>query len=106
LKLELDEKLPGSAAPRSAALGFEVDTVLDERLGGQSDDAVWAAAQRQDGLLRRALCSVCPNGSCENYKELAALRGALPDRDSRIAKATTCRVLLMGHGATDKKQAE
>jgi predicted nuclease of predicted toxin-antitoxin system len=51
LKLKLDENLPGSAAPRLAALGFDVDTVLDERLGGQSDESVWAAAQREQRFL-------------------------------------------------------
>jgi hypothetical protein len=46
VKLKLDENLPSSAAVRLFALGFDVDTVLGERLGGQSDDSVWAAAQR------------------------------------------------------------
>ena len=51
MKLKLDENLPGSAAPRLAALGFDVDTVLDEGLRGQSDDTVWAAAQREQRFL-------------------------------------------------------
>jgi hypothetical protein len=45
VKLELDENIPQSAANRLAALGYDVDTVLDEQLGGRSDEDVWAAAQ-------------------------------------------------------------
>lgn len=51
MKLKLDENLPGSAALRLAALDFDVDTVLDESLGGQSDDNVWVAAQREQRFL-------------------------------------------------------
>jgi hypothetical protein len=29
-----------------AALRYDVDTVLDEQLGGRSDEDVWAAARR------------------------------------------------------------
>ena len=38
MSLKLDENLPTSVAPRLAALGFDVDTVLDENLGGRSDE--------------------------------------------------------------------
>jgi predicted nuclease of predicted toxin-antitoxin system len=51
LRLKLDENLPASVAPRLAALGFDVDTVLDENLGGRSDDTVWAAAQAEQRFL-------------------------------------------------------
>jgi predicted nuclease of predicted toxin-antitoxin system len=51
VKVKLDENLPGSAATRLAALGFDVDSVLDEGLGGRSDEAVWAAAQREQRFL-------------------------------------------------------
>ena len=51
MRLKLDENLPRSAAPRLAALGFDVDTVLDERLGGRDDGTVWAAAQRERRFL-------------------------------------------------------
>jgi predicted nuclease of predicted toxin-antitoxin system len=51
VRLKLDENLPRSAAPRLAALGFEVDTVLDEGLGGHTDDSVWAVAQREQRFL-------------------------------------------------------
>jgi Domain of unknown function (DUF5615)/Regulator of chromosome condensation (RCC1) repeat len=49
--LKLDENIPQSAAMRLAALGYDVDTVLDERLGGRSDEDVWAAAQAEGRLL-------------------------------------------------------
>ena len=45
MRLKLDENLPRSARGRLAALGFDVDTVLDESLGGQRDEEVWTAAQ-------------------------------------------------------------
>jgi predicted nuclease of predicted toxin-antitoxin system len=51
LKLKLDENLPTSAAPRLAALGFDVHTVLDEGLGGENDTRVWAAAQAEARFL-------------------------------------------------------
>lgn len=51
MRLKLDENLPRSAVPRLTALGLDVDTVLDESLGGQSDDAVWVAAQREQRFL-------------------------------------------------------
>ena len=51
MKLKLDENLPESAATRLAALGYDVDTVLAEQLGGRNDDDVWAAAQAEGRLL-------------------------------------------------------
>lgn len=51
MKLKLDENLPVSLRARLEVLGFDVDTVLDEKLGGQSDDVVWSAAQGEDRLL-------------------------------------------------------
>jgi len=51
VKLKLDENLPRSAAPRLAALGYDVDTVLDEELGGRSDGEVWAAAEGEERFL-------------------------------------------------------
>ncbi|MCC6522418.1 MAG: DUF5615 family PIN-like protein [Polyangiaceae bacterium] len=47
MRLKLDENLPATAAPRLAALGFDVDTVVEEGLGGRCDADVWAAAQRE-----------------------------------------------------------
>ena len=51
MKLKLDENVPASAAPRLAALGLDVDTVLSERLQGRSDDDVWAAAKSEGRML-------------------------------------------------------
>jgi hypothetical protein len=51
VKLKLDENLPQSAAPRLAALGYDVDTVLDERPGGRSDE---------DGTSSRAQSATPP----------------------------------------------
>ena len=51
MKLKLDENIAESAAPRLAALGFDVDTALGEGLGGKSDPEVWAAAQREGRFL-------------------------------------------------------
>jgi len=47
MKLKLDENIPLRAAGRLKAMGFEVDTVLDEGLGGREDSAIWAAAQSE-----------------------------------------------------------
>jgi len=51
LKLKLDEKIPTSARTRLSLLGHDVDTVLDESLGGCVDAEVWSAAQREQRLL-------------------------------------------------------
>jgi predicted nuclease of predicted toxin-antitoxin system len=51
VKIKLDENIPASAAPRLAALGFDVDTVLSEGLTGKTDSEVWAAAQADERLL-------------------------------------------------------
>lgn len=51
MRLKLDENLPASAEPRLRALGYDVDTVLDEGLTGHPDRAVWAAAQAEGRLL-------------------------------------------------------
>jgi predicted nuclease of predicted toxin-antitoxin system len=51
VKLKLDENLPASAAPRLAALGYDVHTVLDESLGGKHDAVVWTAAQAEGRML-------------------------------------------------------
>ncbi len=51
MRLKLDENSPRSAVPRLAALGFDVDTVLDEGFGGRSDGTVWVAAQSEQRLL-------------------------------------------------------
>lgn len=51
MRLKLDENIARSVAPRLAALGFDVDTVLDEDLGGRGDEDVWAAAQGEGRFL-------------------------------------------------------
>lgn len=51
MRIKLDENLPGEAARRLHTLGHDVDTVLDEHLGGQSDGAVWEAAQAEGRFL-------------------------------------------------------
>jgi len=51
MRLKLDENIPAKAAPYLRALGHDVDTVLEEGLGGQEDAAVWAAAQREGRFL-------------------------------------------------------
>jgi predicted nuclease of predicted toxin-antitoxin system len=51
MRLKLDENIPRSARERLAALGLDVDTVLDEGLGGQTDANVWRAAQLEARML-------------------------------------------------------
>jgi predicted nuclease of predicted toxin-antitoxin system len=51
MKLKLDENISRSTQSRLAALGFDVDTVLEESLGGHPDAQVWAAAQAEGRLL-------------------------------------------------------
>ena len=51
MKLKLDENIAASVASRLAVLGFDVDTVLAEQLGGRSDAEVWTAAQTESRFL-------------------------------------------------------
>ncbi|MBI2394578.1 MAG: DUF5615 family PIN-like protein [Deltaproteobacteria bacterium] len=51
MKLKLDENIAASAKPRLSALGFDVDTVLDEGLGGRPDPHVWTASQAEERFL-------------------------------------------------------
>lgn len=44
MRLKLDENLPEDARASALALGHDVDTVLDEALGGATDPDVLAAA--------------------------------------------------------------
>lgn len=48
MKIKLDENLPARAAMRLRSLEHDVDTVLDEGLGGGEDSVVWAAAQAEE----------------------------------------------------------
>ena len=51
MRLKLDENIAVSAKSRLAALGFDVDTALDEGLGGRPDDDVWSASQADARFL-------------------------------------------------------
>jgi predicted nuclease of predicted toxin-antitoxin system len=51
MRIKLDENVPVRAAQRLRDLGHDVDTVLDEGLGGKSDVAVWEAAQSEGRFL-------------------------------------------------------
>ena len=47
MKIKLDENIPHTVRRRLAPFGLDVDTVLDENLGGRRDEEVWAAAQTE-----------------------------------------------------------
>jgi len=51
MRLKLDENLPAMLIADLVALGYDVDTVVDEGLGGQEDPNVWAAAQATQRML-------------------------------------------------------
>jgi len=51
LRLKLDENLPASLVADLAALGHDVDTVLQEGIRGCPDSVVFAAAQREQRFL-------------------------------------------------------
>jgi len=51
VRLKLDENIPRSASKRLSSIGHDVDTVLDEALGGHPDSDVWVAAQAESRLL-------------------------------------------------------
>ena len=51
MRLKLDENLPDEARAAAVALGHDVDTVVDERLGGATDPEVLAAASREDRFV-------------------------------------------------------
>lgn len=51
MRLKLDENLPEAARLAAVALGHDVDTVLDEAIGGATDPEVLAAATRADRFL-------------------------------------------------------
>ena len=46
MRIKLDENLPAILVPDLVALGHDVDTAVDEGLGGRDDPSVWAAAPR------------------------------------------------------------
>lgn len=51
MKIKLDENVPATARTRLEPIGFDVDTVLDEALGGRSDADVWTATQAAGRFL-------------------------------------------------------
>lgn len=51
MRIKLDENLSGRTAVLLRGLGLDVDTVLDEGIGGANDAKVWAEAQREQRLL-------------------------------------------------------
>ncbi len=51
MKLKLDENLPRDLADDLAAGGLDIDTVVDEGLGGAADEAVVEAATADDRIL-------------------------------------------------------
>jgi predicted nuclease of predicted toxin-antitoxin system len=51
VKIKLDENIPGSVRGRLGGRDLDIDTVLDEGLGGRGDDDIWAAAQAEGRFL-------------------------------------------------------
>lgn len=51
MKIKLDENLPLRLAPILQRAGHDVDTVLQEGLGGKPDHEVWLAAQAENRFL-------------------------------------------------------
>ncbi len=51
MRIKLDENLPHRAVQALQEMGQDVDTALDEGLGGQSDGVVWKAAQADGRFL-------------------------------------------------------
>jgi predicted nuclease of predicted toxin-antitoxin system len=51
VKLKLDENLPHDLAGELARRGHDVDTVLDEQLGGHKDPVVVQAATEDDRMV-------------------------------------------------------
>lgn len=51
MRIKLDENLPAELVDDLAALGHDVDSVESERLAGQPDPVVAAAAQRVERVL-------------------------------------------------------
>ena len=51
MRVELDENIPRSARQGLIAAGHDVDTVVDEDLGGASDPQIVAAAAADERLL-------------------------------------------------------
>lgn len=50
-RFKLDENLPSDALALFRDAGHDVESALEERLGGQPDPAVFAACQREGRIL-------------------------------------------------------
>ncbi len=51
MNIKLDENMPAALAQRLAKLGHEVNTVLEEGIGGSSDEVVWETVQEEGRFL-------------------------------------------------------
>ncbi len=51
MRIKLDENIPRSVRARVKGRDLDIDTVLDEGLGGRRDDDIWAAAQAEGRFL-------------------------------------------------------
>jgi predicted nuclease of predicted toxin-antitoxin system len=51
MKFKVDENIPLRAVAHLRALGHDVETVLEEGLGGATDDRVWTAATNEGRFL-------------------------------------------------------
>ena len=51
MKIKLDENIPHSVRGSLGGRELDIDTVLDEGLGGRRDDDIWAAAQAEGRFL-------------------------------------------------------
>jgi predicted nuclease of predicted toxin-antitoxin system len=71
----------GPECPRLAALGYDVDTVLDEQLGGRGDNEVSAAAQAEGRLLVTHDLDFSDTRKFEPGKHAGVLVVRLPDSE-------------------------
>ena len=90
MKLKLDENLPDDLAAELVGRGHDVDTVLDEQLGGQDEPAVVGAATDADRMLVTLDRGVGdlryhPPG---NHAGIVVLRPASQDPDSILQLVT------------------
>lgn len=51
MRFKIDENLPVELAARLQAAGYEVDTVLQEGLSGQSDEVLFSYCQQEQRVL-------------------------------------------------------
>ena len=111
MKLKLDENIPQSAAARLATLGYDVDTVLDEQLGGRSDEDVWAAAQAEGRLLVTHDLDFADTRKFEPGQHAGVLIVRLPESEQwrvgdhrRLVLGSRCQNLGALHGDRNAAQ--